>query len=99
MGTDIHSYFELRDAPHEPWQLAHRAEVDAEGWYDVPLDAQPFRGVRSSEFLVVLTGMLSARVALDYGRLTPIVPTRRAPVDDLSPELSRIYAGWQGAAS
>jgi hypothetical protein len=38
-------------------------------------------------------------VELDYSRLTPIVPPGRPPTADLSEELARIHAAWQGAAS
>jgi hypothetical protein len=99
MATDIHSYTELRDGPDGPWRLVERPELDEDGRYDVPGDAQPFRGVRSSAFLAVLTGLFTTRVDLDYSLLVPIVPEDREPPDDLGPELARIYDGWREAGA
>lgn len=97
LATDIHSYFEAREGPGAPWRLAHRARLDENGHYDVPDEEQPFRGVRSSEFFVVLTGIITTRVDLDYGRLEPIVPEDGPMLDDLSDELARVYERFRRA--
>lgn len=94
MGADIYSYLERRDGPLAAWQLMSPAEIDEEGLYDVPSERQPLRGLRSSSMLAVLTGMISARVELDYARLVSIVPEDRPSAPDPSDELVRICAQW-----
>lgn len=43
---------------------------------------------------MVLTGIISARVELDYARLVPLVPEDRPHADDLSEDLARIFSGF-----
>ncbi len=95
MAWDIHSYLERRDRPGEPWALVQRAVVDEDGRFDVPCEQQPLGALRSSSFFAVLTGILSARVELDYARLVPLVPEDRPLARDLSPELARIHEEWR----
>lgn len=95
VSWDIHSYFEVRDGGESPWRLVHRpAAVD--GRLDVPEEDQPLGGIRSSPFFSALTGICSIRARLDVSSFEPIVPEDREPPRDLSPELSAVYAGWEG---